>query len=195
MAGVVLGRDASCVVVVTQAFSLANWPFGDQEDEGSSPVEHLHGLNVSLVAVLAYAVDKPGHVGESLRADYERLLGVLARLQLHEAVVPAVLLELDALTQSHHLPHVLADERSFRDVLVGYHVVPLPFDHFEQEGTDGEALVEPIGFFLGLAHQIYAEVHAILIEDVLELLHIYKGLRVEHIFVLDGFHQRIRVPL
>lgn len=70
MTGVVLSSDATCVVVIAQAFSLANWPFGDEEDKRPSPVEQLHGLDVFLVAVLPYSVYKPSHIGKFLRTDY-----------------------------------------------------------------------------------------------------------------------------
>lgn len=78
VAGVIFGCDAACVVVVTQAFSLANWPFGDEEDEWPSTVEQLHSLDVALVAVLPYPVDKPSHVGKFLRTDYQCFFGIFA---------------------------------------------------------------------------------------------------------------------
>jgi hypothetical protein len=83
-------------------------------------------------------------------------------------------LELDALAESHYFPHVFAYQRLFGDVLVGYHVIALTFDHPEEEGANGEALVMAVGFLFGLAHEVDAEVHAIFVEDVLELLQVYQ---------------------
>ena len=131
MARVVLSCDSAGVVVVAEAFSLPYLPLGHQQNQGLPPAQQFHGFDIALAAILAHAVDEPRHVGESFRADDECLVGVFTSLQLHQAIVLALTLQLDALPQGDHFSHVFANQRFFRNGLIRNHVIALSFHLLE----------------------------------------------------------------
>lgn len=188
MSSIILGHYASRIVVVAQTLPLPYEPTGHQEHYWLALVEQLHRLEVFLLAVLLHSVYEPPHVGELLRTDYQSLLRVLPTLQLHQTVVLLSLLQLDALPQSHHLPHVLADQCPLRNVSIRYYIVPLVLNSAEDVGSNGHPFVLLISPSLLISHEVDAEVHAVLIQNGFKVIDVNELLRVEHILVLYRVH-------
>ena len=159
--------SASCVVVVKQAFSLADI-FDGVEDHGwyaSGQLPHSAYVRLARRLTVVYPVDEPSHVRVLLRPDDECLIRIEATPEFHDAVVLTRALQLDTLAQSHYFSDVLADQRLFFDVPVGHHVVPHSLLVDEVKRTHWLLLVVSIDLVLFEGHVVQPEVETVLCID------------------------------
>ena len=99
-----------------------------------------------------------------------------------------VFLELHALSEADYLANVLTNQRFRGNIFISDDVVAHSFDFVEDVGTDWHLLVLFVGPAFFATHEIDAEIHAVLVKDIREVLEIDQLLCVPHSFLLDGCH-------
>lgn len=151
---------ASRIIVVKQAFSLADVLDSVEDDSGYAPGKFPHSCYIGLAGSLAVvdAVDESSHIGVLLRSNDKGLIRIEAASEFHYAVVLAQTLQFDTLAQSHHFSYVLANQRLFFDIPIRHYVVAHSLFVYEIEWTHRLFLVFFINLVLIEGHVIQSEV-------------------------------------